>query len=154
MPSLIRVLAEREMAARPERVFAFLADYREARPRILTPNYLDYRVEEGGRGEGTTVSYRLQAAGRERSYRLRVEAPVPRTLLERDTASSLVTTWRVMPAPRDRSIVRVVTEWQGSGGIGGFFERTFAPRGLRRIYEDVLDRLDQELGATPTAGHP
>ena len=113
MPNPITVSAERTVPASPERVYAFLSDYREARPRILTPNYVDYRVEE----------------------------PAPGTLVERDTTSSLVTTWRVMPAPNDQSIVRVVTEWQGGSGIRGFFERTFAPRGLRRIYDDLLERL-------------
>ena len=41
-----------------------------------------------------------------------------------------------------RSTVRVVTTWNGAGGIGGFFERTFAPKGLRRIHEGVLANLD------------
>src|SRR5438105_1450684 len=141
MPRQIRVSAERLVPARPERAYAFLADYREARPLILTSHYVDYRVEEGGNGPGTVVSYRLQAARRERQYRVRVESPVQRTLVERDASSSLVTTWRVIPAPNEHSIVRVVTEWQSSGGVAGIFERTFAPRGLRRIYEDVLDRL-------------
>ncbi len=35
--------------------------------------------------------------------------------------------------------------WNGAGGIGGFFERTFAP-GLARIYDAVLARLDAEVG--------
>ena len=141
MPGSITVSAERTVAASPDRVYAFVSDYQAARPRILTPNYVDYRVEEGGTGAGTLVSYRLQAARRERAYRLRVEEPAPGTLVERDTTSSLMTTWRVMPAPNDQSIVRVVTEWQGGSGIRGFFERTFAPRGLRRIYDDLLERL-------------
>ena len=126
-------------------MYAFLADYRDSRPRILPSNYLDYAVEEGGVGPGTVLSYRFRAAGRERAYRLHVESPGRRTLLERDAASSLVTTWRVMPAPNERSIVRVVTEWRGSRGIGGVFERVFAPRGLRRLYEQVLERLEQAL---------
>jgi hypothetical protein len=145
--SLIRALAEREIGARPDRVYAFLADYQAARPRILTPNHLDYQVEEGGIGPGTVFSYRLRAAGRERAYRVRVDSPGHRTLLERDAGSSLVTTWRVMPAPNARSIVRVVTEWRGSGGIGGLFERLFAPRGVRRVYEQVLEHLDQAVRA-------
>ena len=140
-----RVQAEREIPARQDRVFAFLADYADARPRILTPQYVDYRVEQGGRGAGTVISYRFQAAGRERPYFLRVETPAANTLLERDNVSSLVTTWRVMPAPDERSIVRVVTEWRGSAGIGGVFERVFAPRGLRRVYEEVLERLERAL---------
>ena len=41
--------------------------------------------------------------------------------------------------------MRVRTTWNGAGGIGGFFERTFAPKGLRRIYGEILDRLDREL---------
>jgi hypothetical protein len=33
------------------------------------------------------------------------------------------------------------SSWEGAGGIGGFFERIFAPRALRRIQADVLERL-------------
>ncbi len=29
-----------------------------------------------------------------------------------------------------------------AGGVGGFFERTFAPRVMRRMYADELARLD------------
>ena len=38
--------------------------------------------------------------------------------------------------------MQIATTWQGAGGIGGFFERTFAPRAMRAIYEDELKRLD------------
>jgi hypothetical protein len=38
--------------------------------------------------------------------------------------------------------VRISTTWDGAGGIGGLFERTFAPRVLRAIYTDELKRLD------------
>jgi hypothetical protein len=145
MARSVRVSVERSVAAPPERVYQMLADYRDTRRRILTANYLDYRVEEGGTGAGTVISYRLQAAGRERSYRLRVETPAINTLVERDTASSLVTTWRVMRAPNAASIVRLVTEWQAAPGIRGLFERTFAPRGLRRIYDELLRRLEEVL---------
>ena len=31
--------------------------------------------------------------------------------------------------------------------IGGFFERTFAPKGLARIYDDVLANLEQVVRA-------
>ena len=136
-----RVLVEREIPARQDRVFAVLADYADGRPRLLTSDYVDYRVEQGGRGAGTVISYRF----RERPYFLRVETPAANTLLERDTVSSLVTTWRVMPAPNERSIVRVVTDWRGSSGFRGVLERVFAPRGLRRVYQQVLERLEQVL---------
>jgi hypothetical protein len=38
--------------------------------------------------------------------------------------------------------VRISTTWNGAGGIGGLFERMFAPRVLRGIYADELKRLD------------
>src|SRR5919206_3900461 len=87
---------ERLVAASPRRVHAFLVDYRNNRPRILPPGYFrDYRVEQGGDGAGTVISYRLRAGGRERGYRLRVEEPNESgpLLEEHDTGSSLVTTW-------------------------------------------------------------
>ena len=41
--------------------------------------------------------------------------------------------------------VRVRTTWDGASGIGGFFERTFAPKGLRRIHEELLGNLAARL---------
>jgi len=41
--------------------------------------------------------------------------------------------------------VTVKTTWQGAGGINGFFEKTFAPLGLRRIYDEVLANLKRHL---------
>src|SRR3712207_8021060 len=67
---------ERLVAASPQHVRAFLVDYQNNRPRILPPEYFrDYRVEQGGDGAGTVISYRLRAGGRERAYRMRVEEP-------------------------------------------------------------------------------
>ena len=34
---------------------------------------------------------------------------------------------------------------EGAGGIGGFFEKTFAPLGLRKIQAQVLANLKREL---------
>ena len=133
---------EEMIAAGPERVRAFLSDYRDGRPRILPSEYFsDYHVEQGGRGEGTVISYRLQAGGRQRSYRMRVEEPAADgPIVERDTRSSFVTTWTLAPS-EGRTLVVLESSWEGAGGIGGFFERIFAPRALRRIQADVLERL-------------
>ena len=56
--------------------------------------------------------------------------------------ASWVTTFTVTPGG-DRCQVRIETTWQGARGIGGFFERLFAPRVLRRLYADELDRLER-----------
>jgi Polyketide cyclase / dehydrase and lipid transport len=140
---------ERLVAASPQRVRAFLVDYQNNRPRILPAEYFrDYRVEQGGDGAGTVISYRLRAGGRERAYRMRVEEPTEGgpILEERDTGSSLVTTWTLNPAGEgEQTMVSLTSRWEGASGIGGFFERMFAPRALRRLYGEVLERLSAEL---------
>ncbi len=139
---------ERLVPASPRHVRAFLADYRNNRPRILPPEYFrDYRVEQGGDGAGTVISYRMRAGGRERAYRMRVEeAAAGGPLVESDTEPSLVTTWTLTPvADGERTLVGLASRWEGAGGIGGLFERMFAPRALRRIYDEVLERLSEAV---------
>jgi hypothetical protein len=144
--STITVRTSRTIPATAEAVYAFLRDYRK-RPQILTPNFLDYAVEEGGEGAGTVIRYRLKAARRERSYRMRVDEPAPgRALRESDSGSSLITTWTLTPSTDGQQTgVTLGSAWQGGSGIGGFMERTFAPMGLRRIYSAMLDRLEQAV---------
>ena len=45
----------------------------------------------------------------------------------------------------ERSRVQIRTVWQGAGGIGGFFEKTFAPLGLRKIQGEVLANLKTQV---------
>ncbi|MFL5861194.1 MAG: SRPBCC family protein [Solirubrobacteraceae bacterium] len=130
--------------ASPERVMEFLRDYRESREKILTGNYTAYRVEQGGKGEGTVYAYHFTAGGRERDYRLHVYES-PGGLQESDQTTSFVTTWKVDPSPNG-SEVTIESSWDGAGGIAGIFEGLFAPMGLRRIYGQVLAKLTQELG--------
>lgn len=144
----IHVQSERVVDASPDTVYNVLADYRGARPRILPPeHYLDYRVESGGTGAGTTFHYRLRAGGRERPYTMISSEPAPgRVITEQDSHSSLTSTWTLTPlGDGQRTRVQLATEWEGGSGIGGFFERTFAPSGLRRIYAELLNRLDQHV---------
>jgi hypothetical protein len=138
--------AEHVVRAPSERVIAALADYAETRPRLLPEQFSQYRVESGGQGAGTRVHWRFAATSkRVRDQLMTVTEPVPGTLVESDANSSMVTTWTVHAADAGATTVRVRTTWNGAGGIGGFFERTFAPKGLRRVYDEILGRLDREL---------
>ncbi|WP_369258378.1 SRPBCC family protein [Geodermatophilus amargosae] len=137
--------AERVVRAPAERVRAALADYTGTRREVLPEQFSDYRVEAGGQGSGTRVHWRFAATSkRVREQDVEVSEP-DGSLVERDTRSSMVTTWTVTPTDAESSTVRVRTTWDGAGGVGGFFERTFAPRGLRRVYGDLLDRLERRL---------
>jgi hypothetical protein len=132
------------VAAAPEAVLAALADYATVRPRILSEHYRDYRIVEGGVGTGTVAEWTLQATKkRARNIHAVVEAS-GNTVTERDSNSSLVTTWTVAPSDNG-SEVSTTTEWTGAGGVGGFFEKTFAPLGLKKIQGQVLGNLKAEL---------
>jgi hypothetical protein len=147
MPEL-SVTAERLVGAPAEHTYRCIAAYRTHHPRFLPPAFSDFQVEQGGVGAGTVHRFQLNAGGRTRTYRMRVEELQPgRVLTESDTGSSLVTTWTVT-SEGQRCRVRLDTRWQGAGGVGGVFERLFAPRVLRRIYEDELERLDRYARTT------
>jgi uncharacterized protein YndB with AHSA1/START domain len=144
--SQVVATAERVVRAPAERVITALADYASTRPRLLPEQFSDYRVEAGGQGAGTRVHWRFAATSkRVRDQLLAVTQPDADTLVETDANSSMVTTWTVHPTDAGLTTVRVRTTWNGAGGIGGFFERTFAPKGLRRVYDQLLERLDAEL---------
>ena len=137
----VKASAERTIDAPAEQVYGHLADMHQ-HPRFLPPAFSDFKVEEGGVGAGTVTSFAVTAGGRTRNYRMRVSEPEPgRTLVESDANSSLVTTFNVDPEG-GKSLVRISTSWDGAPGIGGFFERTFAPKAMRKIYLDELDRLN------------
>ncbi|GCE27419.1 hypothetical protein KDA_29030 [Dictyobacter alpinus] len=141
---------ERIINAQPEKVYAILSDYKVQRPKLLTPNFFDYTVEKGGKGSGTIISYLLRAANRERVYRMHVDEAVRGSVLtESDDNSSLITTWSLAPLNNgSKTRVRVTSEWDGATGVKGFFERTFAPLGLKRIYGSMLDSLSGLLGVS------
>jgi hypothetical protein len=117
----IYVQAEEVVAAKPEQIWAFLTDYRNKRPQILTANFLNYAVEKKGNGAGTVISYRLRAARRERPYRMLVTEPSKgKVLRESDQGSSLVTTWTLIPgANSQQTRVQLSSDWEGGSGIGG-----------------------------------
>ncbi|MEU6705524.1 SRPBCC family protein [Streptomyces wuyuanensis] len=142
----VEATTERIVAGGAEAVFDALADYKDTRAKLLPGQFSEYQVREGGDGEGTLVHWKLQATSkRVRDCLLEVTEPTDGQLVEKDRNSSMVTTWTVTPAGEGRSRVVVTSVWNGAGGIGGFFERTFAPKGLARIYDELLANLAAEV---------
>jgi Polyketide cyclase / dehydrase and lipid transport len=130
--------------AEPDAVLAAVADYQTVRPKILSSHYSGYQVLEGGQGAGTVATWKLQATkSRVRDVKASVDV-AGKTVIEKDANSTMVTNWTVAPAGTG-STVTVKTSWKGAGGVGGFFEKTFAPLGLRKIQGEVLENLKTEL---------
>ena len=130
--------------AEPAAALAALADYQNVRPKILSSHYSQYEVLQGGQGQGTVAKWRLQATeSRVRDVQVDVDV-AGHTVIEKDANSSMVTNWTVAPAGPGSSVT-VKTTWNGAGGIKGFFEKTFAPLGLKKIQAEVLANLKNEL---------
>jgi len=149
------VSVEGQVGAPPADVFRYIADMRNHHPHFLPPAFSNFEVVSGGMGAGTVTTFRLNAGGRTRDFRMTTAEPEPgRRLVETDAGSTSVTTFIVDPAAGGTSKVTIGTEWQGASGIGGFFERMFAPRVMRSIYADELRRLDayaRQQSASPAA---
>jgi hypothetical protein len=142
----VRAIAERTIGAPVEQVRQAVRDYADIRPILLTEHFSEYLVQAGGIGAGTTVHWKLAATSkRVRDCRIEVTEPAEGQLVERDANSSMVTTWTVRPSGAATSSVSVETTWDGASGVGGFFERRFAPGGLRRIYDGMLAKLDSSV---------
>ena len=130
--------------AEPAAVLEAIADYRTVRPRILSANFSEYEVREGGQGRGTIATWKLQAT-QSRVRQIRADVDVAgHTVIEKDANSSLITRWTVAPAGPGSSVT-VKTTWTGGAGVKGFFEKTFAPLGMRRIQDEVLANLKREV---------
>ena len=131
--------------ADPATVLDAVADYQDVRPKILSPQYSEYEVLQGGHGQGTVAKWKLQATeSRVREVQAKVDV-AGHTVIEKDANSSMVINWTVAPAGPAGSSVTVKTTWNGAGGVKGFFEKTFAPLGLRRIQDEVLANLKKEV---------
>ncbi|GBG35927.1 SRPBCC family protein [Mycobacterium montefiorense] len=128
----------------PAATLAAVADYQNVRPKILSPQYSEYQVLQGGQGQGTVVKWKLQAT-KSRSRNVAASVDVAgHSVIEKDANSSMVINWTVAPAGPGSSVT-VKTSWTGAGGVKGFFEKTFAPLGLKKIQGEVLANLKREL---------
>ena len=133
-----------DINAAPDSVLAALSDYAVVRPQILPEQYLDYQVISGTSGAGTVAQWTLQATSK-RSRNVKATVAVDgSTITENDENSTMVTTYTVSPQGNG-SMVETTTSWKGAGGIGGFFEKTFAPKGLNKIQAALLGNLKSRL---------
>lgn len=142
MPRL-RAESSATIPASPDRVYAIIADYRNTHHLILPKeNFHSLKVEQGGKGAGTVISFVSRSAGMERHYRMKITEPRPGVLIEQDLSSTLATTFTVAPAEDGKaSQVTISTEWDASKGVMGVVERFLYPQGMRAIYKKELAQL-------------
>jgi hypothetical protein len=127
--------------------YGMIADYRVGHARIIPPRYIRHlRVEEGGYGAGTIITYDLIAFGKTNHARARVTEPEPgRVLVETDLEKGAVTSFLVDPIGPAKSRVTIRTDMPTRSGLLGVIERAMIRRFLKRVYVAELALLDAEL---------
>ncbi len=143
----IKVKTAAVLDARPEDVYATIADYQHGHPDILPKESLyDLQVEQGGYGAGTIIRFKMKALGVEQPFYQRVSEPEPgRVLVERDIDSvrNVTTTFTVTPVEdAQKSRVEISTMMNTSPGLQGFVERIIVPIMNPRVYRKELKLLE------------
>lgn len=142
--SEIHVEASALIPARPEEVYAILADYRNGHPNILPKGYFTgLIVEQGGYGEGTVFTVSGKMLGMSRSFYMTVTEPDPGHILaETDINAGTLTTFTVdMGESANESRVTIATRMPASSGLKGVIERLILPSAMRRVYREELQCL-------------
>lgn len=150
----IRATASATIDARPQTVYAILADYNEGHPRILPNRYFsNFAVESGGIGAGTIIRFDMRLFGAPRTMRAEIAEPAPgRVLIETDLDTGAVTSFTVESAGGgNRSVVTIETTWTPTG-VRGWLERVLAPAMLNRVYSEELKRLNHLAWSPVRAG--
>jgi len=143
----IKVKAKAVLDARPEDVYATIADYRKGHPSILPKgSFYDLQVEEGGYGAGTVMRFKTRVLGVEQSFHHRVSEPEPgRVLVEQDIDSiqNVTTTFTVIPVEQgQKSHVEISTTMNTSPGLKGLVERVVVSLFNPSIYRKELKLLE------------
>lgn len=140
------------IAAPPEQVYAVLADYRLAHPAVLPKPFIsDYTLEAGGQGAGTVIRQTMNVMRISRQFHITVTEPQPgRLLVESDRHAGVSTTFTIEPLDAGRQTHLTITSIsRASPGLMGFLGRLFTPPLIRRMFKQLLRRIDDYLLTQP-----
>lgn len=154
----ITVTAADVLNARPEDVYASIADYENGHPNIVPPESIyDMHVEQGGYGAGTIINFKFKALGVTYTFRQRVSEPEPgRVLVEQDIDSrqNATTTFTVTPVEDgQKSHVKIATTMNADPGLQGLVERMLMPIINGRAYRKELKLLEAFAQKRSTTTH-
>ncbi len=131
--------------ARPQELYAIIADYHHGHPQIIPkPPFVSLEVEEGGIGAGTVVLVFMRMLGQNQTLRGVVTEPEPGRVLVETYDTGSATTFIVDPHPDgQQATVTILTVMVKRPGLGGLLESWFVPRFLRPVYVRELAQLGQ-----------
>jgi hypothetical protein len=129
----------RPIPATPGQVFHLLDDYQHGHWRVLPPAFSDYRVLEGGFGEGTRIAFSLTAGGRTSSTEAVITVPEPgRVIVETYPREDMVTTFTIDPAETGARLT-IATSLPARTPFTARLEERVLRRLLEPLYAEEFD---------------
>jgi hypothetical protein len=148
------ISATAQVNAPPRRVYDTIANYHTGHPRILPKQFQNLKVEHGGIGAGTVITFQVRMLGQTITFRAEVTEPDPgRVLVETNVkGSDSVTTFIVEPGDRpDSAMVTISTVFQRHPGVSGAIEKFVTERVIQPMYAEEL-RLLESVAASDEQG--
>ena len=145
----IHVEASYTINARPETLYAIIADYQVAHQAILPmPPFTSVIVEKGGQGAGTVVLTHMKVFGKVYTFHQIVTEPEPgHILVETDMETGQFTQFIFDPLANGvQTRVTITSEFPRKPGFGGFIESISQPSFVRGIYMKELRILAKYVG--------
>lgn len=144
----IHVEAAAVIDARPEQVYAVIADYRVSHPAIVPKRYFsELVVEQGGQGAGTVVRGTVKVLGSAYPLHQQISEPEPgRVLRETDLETQQYTTFTFDPlAGGSQTRLTIASEFPPAPGIAGLLQRLLLPVVTGRMYREELQLISEYL---------
>lgn len=96
---MFRIQESLVIPSRAEALYKIVADYKNSHWHILPKQYFtSLEVVKGGFGEGTVITFRMKAFGREQVFHQEILEPEPgRVLMEKDLNTDTATTFTFEP---------------------------------------------------------
>jgi len=129
MSSTFTIEASQVINARPEELYAVIADYRVAHQAILPrPPFIEMLVVKGGQGAGTETRLTLKEPGR--------------TIVETDVDTGQYSRFIFEPLNGGKQTkMTIFSEFPASPGLMGFVEKLMQPAFIRRVYQQELRNI-------------
>jgi carbon monoxide dehydrogenase subunit G len=123
------------VGAAAEKVYAILAQPKHHK-RILPECFVRYEWQSD-----QIVEFTVEIGSIKRDFRVRVDQIEPNKVLhETDLATGIVTEFRLLAHDRG-TVATIATHYNSAATFSGWMEALFAPRFLKKLYNDELINL-------------
>ncbi len=142
------------ISARPDVLYAIVADYHVGHPAILPPTaFGPLTVEQGGVGAGTIIRGSIRVWGKDYPFRHEVSEPEPGRILKEsdlDTGQYNIFTFEPLNGGQNTRVT-IATWFPHRVGPAGWLDVRIRAMIARKLYKEELRRLADYAAQQPTS---